>query len=97
MKIEEYSDFPKNKITWLYESDDELFSLICLTRNLQDNGRTDIDLYMPYIPHARQDRVHDFRDVFTLKYFCEIINSLNFTTVIVLDPHSDVSYDIIFI
>ena len=91
MKIEEYSEFSKNTITWLYEGDEELFTLVCLTRNLQDNGRTDIDLYMPYIPHARQDRVHDFRDVFTLKYFCEIINSLNFTTVKVLDAHSDVS------
>ena len=46
---------------------------------------------MPYIPHARQDRVKNEEDVFTLKYFCEVINSLNFTTVWVRDAHSNVS------
>jgi ribose-phosphate pyrophosphokinase len=29
--------------------------------------------------------------VFTLKYLCQIINSLNFDCVIILDPHSNVS------
>jgi ribose-phosphate pyrophosphokinase len=46
---------------------------------------------MPYIPHARMDRVKNDEDVFTLKYFCEIINSLHFTTVEVRDAHSNVS------
>ena len=46
---------------------------------------------MPYIPHARMDRVKSSEDVFTLKYFCEVINSLNFKTVWVRDAHSNVS------
>ena len=46
---------------------------------------------MPYIPHARMDRVKNDDEVFTLKYFCEIINSLNFTKIYVYDPHSNVS------
>ena len=34
------------------------------------------------------DRVKSDLEVFTLKYFAEIINSLHFKKVIVLDPHS---------
>ena len=37
------------------------------------------------------DRVVNLEDVFTLKYFCEVINSLDFQKVKVLDVHSNVS------
>lgn len=79
-------------INWLYENDAELFTLICVKRYLDDNFlRKAIHLTMPYIPHARMDRVKNAEDVFTLKYFCEIINSLHFATVVVRDAHSNVS------
>lgn len=79
-------------IIWLYENDAELFSLICVKRYIDENFYdVNVDLRMPYIPHARQDRVKQAEDVFTLKYFCEVINSLHFTTVIVRDAHSNVS------
>lgn len=74
-------------ITWLYENDAELFTVICLRRHFEGIG---MKLYMPYCPHARMDRVKNPEDVFTLKYFCEVINSLNFNEVIIEDPHSDV-------
>jgi ribose-phosphate pyrophosphokinase len=50
---------------------------------------------MPYIPHARMDRVKSDEDVFTLKYFAEVINSLNFKIVWVRDAHSNVSLALI--
>ena len=79
-------------IHWLYENDAELFTLICVKRYFDENFyRKAIHLIMPYIPHARMDRVKNDEDVFTLKYFCEIINSLHFTTVEVRDAHSNVS------
>lgn len=78
-------------IEWYYESDRELVALIFLTEHLRDAGIENIDLYMPYIPNARQDRVKDVMDVFTLKYFSKIINSLQFGNITVLDPHSNVS------
>ncbi len=77
-------------IDWRYESDNELFALCCLTKHLQKFG-IKVSLFMPYIPNARMDRVKENEDVFTLKYFAEIINSLSFTSVTVLDPHSSVS------
>ena len=78
-------------IQWLFENNEELVTLIYLTKHLRDSGIEHIDLYMPYIPNARQDRVRLSEDVFTLKYFADIINYLYFDSVIVLDPHSSVS------
>ena len=78
-------------ITWKYENDSETAALYYLTKHLRSQGFKDIHLDMPYIPNARQDRVKTPEDVFTLKYFAELINSLGFTSVTVLDPHSSVS------
>jgi ribose-phosphate pyrophosphokinase len=71
-----------NAVLWKYENMGELFSLVCLVRQV----------VLPYIPNARQDRMADEEnDVFTLKWFCEIINSLNFERVTLIDAHSAVS------
>lgn len=90
-----YDDPNYRTITWMYENDAEFFSLICLVKSIRQNrdGGDGMALYlkMPYIPHARMDRVKNREDVFTLKYFAEVINNLKFTKVYVLDPHSHVS------
>ena len=80
------------EVEWLYENDAELFALICVKRHL-DRSFTNphVVLSLPYIPHARMDRVKSDEDVFTLKYFCEVINSLHFDNVWVRDAHSNVS------
>ena len=79
-------------VEWYYENDAELFSLICVKRHLDRvYSYSDVVLEMPYIPHARMDRVKSDEDVFTLRYFCEVINSLNFKVVHVRDAHSNVS------
>ena len=77
-----------DRIEWFYENDAELFALICLRKHLKNRK---VYLYLPYVPHARMDRVKNKEDIFTLKYFCEVINSLNFFEVRILDPHSDVA------
>lgn len=78
-------------ISWYFENNEELVALIYLTNHLRSHGVKRIELYMPYIPNARQDRVRLPEDVFTLKYFAGVINSLGFDKVSVLDPHSPVS------
>ena len=79
-------------ITWCYDNDAEIFTLNCLVDAIRDvkGNNVDIELRMPYIPHARQDRKVSGR-FFTLKTFAKMINQMNFSKVIVLDPHSDVS------
>lgn len=91
-----YSPLPHQKVgyaklSWYYENDAEFLSLMYLVKHLRSHGVNDIYLYMPYIPNARQDRVKTSEDVFTLKYFAELLNSLNLTRIEVLDPHSTVS------
>lgn len=78
-------------IEWYYENDSELFTIICLTKQLKDFlPNRNVELFLPYVPHARMDRIKNKNDLFTLKYFCEVINSLEFESVIIFDPHSDV-------
>lgn len=78
-------------IDWVYENDAELFTLICVKRHIDNSSVCfPTSLVMNYLPHARQDRVKNPSDVFTLKYFCEVINALCFSQVIILDGHSNV-------
>lgn len=78
-------------LEWLYEKDEEML-LFFITRHLREQYAVkNLTLYMPYIPHARMDRVKNRREVFTLKYFCDFINSLRFDKVVVRDAHSAVS------
>ena len=78
------------EITWRFDSEAELIQLIYLVEHIR-NYIDDIYLVMPYIPNARMDRVKSTEEVFTLKHFAKIINSLGFKHVKVLDAHSYVS------
>lgn len=82
--------FTKADIKWFYENEKELVRLIYLVGCLRTRNIHRITLLMPYVPNARQDRVKDCHDVFTLKYFANVINKLYFDTVTILDPHSHV-------
>lgn len=77
-------------IVWLYDNDEELFQVIAITKHLQSKG-FEVNLRMPYIPNARMDRVKSENEVFTLKYFAQVINWLGFKNVYVANPHSTVS------
>lgn len=95
---------PDLAFTWLYDRDEELLTLYYLvkyyrtTDYLFDNPT--YTLRVPYLPNARMDRVQEFfsstdksnpREVFTLKFFCDFINSMKFDKVITFDVHSPVS------
>jgi ribose-phosphate pyrophosphokinase len=83
------------KIEWFFENNEELITLIYLTKHLRENGVGYISLNLPYIPNARQDRIKHVEDVFTMKYFADIINYLNFNHVQVMDAHSNVGLALI--
>jgi ribose-phosphate pyrophosphokinase len=83
------------KITWKYDSDEELFQLYCLTHYLRENGVKHIELDMPYIPNARMDKIISNSSIHTLKYFADFLNDLHFDKVYVFDPHSDISVNLI--
>lgn len=85
-----YTMFENPTIKWHFENNEELFAVLCLAEHFHRLGLKS-ELYMPYIPNARQDRVKEEADVFTLKYFSTLINNACFESVTVLDPHSYVS------
>lgn len=76
-----------DRIVWLYDNDAELFTLICLRQHY----RGDMVLALPYVPHARMDRVKNPCEMFTLKAFCDTINRMGFVKVEIFDPHSNVT------
>ena len=80
-----------SRIGWYYDSEEELIVLIYLLNALHSKNITGVGLDMPYVPNARMDRCENVNDVFTLKYFANIINSLGFNFVRTLDTHSTVT------
>ncbi len=50
-----------------------------------------INLCMPYIPYAQQDRYAGVGASFSLKVFTNMLNTLNLNRVSVYEPHSDVA------
>ena len=90
-RIKLAADTGEATLEWLYERDEE-FLLLLLARHLRERCAVKrLSLSMPYIPHARMDRVKNQQEVFTLKYFCDLINALRFDKVVVRDAHSAVS------
>ena len=81
-------------IAWHYDNDAEFMTLSFLTKYYQSHG-CEVSLYLPYVPNARMDRIENPEDIFTLKYFGEMINSLNFKNVFVMDIHSSVTMAVI--
>lgn len=79
-------------ITWKYSCDEEMVTLFYIVNHLRNiNKKIALKLVLGYVPNARMDRVKNPSEVFTLKYFCEFINSLKFDVVVVRDPHSYVT------
>ena len=93
----EVSNSDAIRFTWRYESDEEMVTLLYLRRHIEEKLQYLYDrsfkycLTMPYIPNARMDRTESIAECSTLKYFCEMINSMKFNSVNVFDPHSNVS------
>ena len=89
-----------NEIKLVYESDADIFKLIvakkCLDEQSKEN-RVDygwdeaiITLTIAYMPYSRMDRQMSSM-AFSLRYVAEVINSLNFDSVTILTPHSNVT------
>lgn len=100
----QYIKFPENpflnyidEIMWLYDSDEELFTLACVVNwynRVIKNPVKDkkfLRLVMPYVPNARMDRIKNTNENFSLKVFANFINSLGFDEVCVMNVHSNVS------
>lgn len=89
-QLNEYTD-PVKIITRLnsFKDIEILMCAVAAIRNIKPNR--EIALVAPYFLGARSDRKFEEGGVNYLKQvICPIINSLNFSSVVTLDPHSDV-------
>ena len=85
-------------ITARIHNSNDLFALGLLkdavTREYIRQGKAhcvkEINLIMPYVPYARQDRACCEGEPHSLKVFADYINHLKFNSVTIIDPHSDV-------
>jgi ribose-phosphate pyrophosphokinase len=72
----------------LYNSDDIMSLMMTVDALRQINGMMKINVTIPYFPYARQDRVCEPGEAFSLKVMADLINSLKVDSVVVIDPHS---------
>lgn len=78
-------------ITQVIRNGDDIMEIALAAEALRANSIEHIELFIPYIPYARQDRRMVYGEPLSAKVFARIINSLRFQKVHVFDPHSDVS------
>jgi len=83
-------------IVWQYENDSEIMTLGQIYSILQNHDLSlvpKIKLYIPYFPHARQDRHTTNDQPFSLYVMLQILKSfVVHTSIYVLDIHSDEIY-----
>lgn len=74
-------------ITWEFESEAELIHVAQL-RTLLATYVPKVQLKLPYLPYARQDKRVDNDSTFALKTFAILLNTMGFDSVTVLDAHN---------
>ena len=72
-------------------SSDDVMKIFLANDALQRLGFKQIDLYMPYVPYGRQDRVMTYGEPLSLKVFANLVNNCNFRKITICDPHSSVT------
>lgn len=77
-------------------SSDDIMELMMVTDALKYKfNRARFSLFIGYLPYGRQDRRCNEGDSFSLRVMGNLINSLNYETVHVIDQHSIVSEAVI--
>lgn len=94
-KVKDFDAYiqPHNLLQFTYTCDGDLIHLLFVKKRL-DESQVTTTLWITYMPYSRMDRKIE-GDLFTLKYISEFINSLNFQTIYVVEPHSSVTMDLL--
>ena len=82
------------RVTWDYESEAEFMHLAQLKYLLDVHGFK-TDLKISYLPYARQDKLPSNNSTFALYPFSNLLNSLKFDNITIIDPHSKIATEII--
>ena len=88
----ENMDGYNDTIRWEFDNEGEfmhLVQLVTLIRAYTFNN-TELVLQLPYLPYGRQDKSVSNDQTFALRSFMRQLSHLNFSSIEVLDPHSNV-------
>ena len=88
------TDFKPNEsvtITTRIKSFNDIGLLLIAVDALRRLDIKAINLFMPYMPGARQDRVMISGESLSVKVYADVINRFDFESVTVFDPHSEVT------
>lgn len=86
-----FSQIDKVIITHRLNSSVNVMELLLATDALRQLGIEIIDVIIPYLPYARQDRVCNVGEAFSLKLCTKLLNDQNYNSIITLNVHSNVS------
>ncbi|CAA0178324.1 ribose-phosphate diphosphokinase [Tenacibaculum maritimum] len=78
-------------ITHRIQSFNDMGMLLLASNALKNMGIHTIHILLPYFPAARQDRLMISGEPLSVKVYADIINSQNFSSVTIFDPHSEVA------
>ncbi|MEE3999688.1 ribose-phosphate diphosphokinase [Tenacibaculum sp. FZY0031] len=89
--ISELENESEVTITHRIQSFNDIGTLLLATNALKNMGITKLHVVLPYFPAARQDRLMVSGEPLSVKVYADIINTQNFESVTVFDPHSEVT------
>lgn len=78
-------------ITHRIQSFNDLGILLLATNALKNMDVKKIKVLLPYFPAARQDRLMQTGEPLSVKVYADIINTQNYESVTIFDPHSEVA------
>lgn len=83
------------KITTRIQSANDLLLLLLACDALRRSGIRHLELFLPYLPFARQDRVMVKGEPLSVKVIADLLNAQNFDNVEIYDAHSEVTFALI--
>jgi ribose-phosphate pyrophosphokinase len=76
-------------VIWKFESEAEFVHLLQLKALLDAYGAFGVELYIPYLPYARQDKSVSNTTTFALLPFLEVLRGMKFEKIVINDPHNE--------
>lgn len=83
---EEMLGHKEYKIIWNFQEEREIFDILSVNKLLAENAT--VELHIPYLPFARQDKKISNTATFNLEVFAGILNIGNFKEVTAVDVHN---------
>ena len=90
IKLDVPNDVSAVRINSRCNSSNDLMRIIMTIDALYRRGVDKIDLFIPYFPYSRQDRVCAPGEAFSVKVICEMLSYFGLNNIITYDMHSDV-------